>query len=119
MLYYEVLILIHNNCLIRYLICCLIYKRELPFVLKHWIDERDIRIEVYSDPNQTVTSKLVGQYDLADIYPKLVSPVLVSNPSLLIVQSDGKISLKYIASNPDDVTVTADGIFTFLKDLKS
>ena len=94
-------------------------KRELPFVLKHWIDERDIRIEVYSDPNQTVTSKLVGQYDLADIYPKLVSPVLVSNPSLLIVQSDGKISLKYIASNPDDVTVTADGIFTFLKDLKS
>lgn len=35
---------------------------------------------------------------------------------MLIVQSDGKILLKYVASNPDDVTVTADGIFTFLKD---
>jgi hypothetical protein len=46
----------------------------------------------------------------------LASPLLVSNPGLLIVQSDGTISLKYVATHHDDVTVTADGIFTFLKD---
>lgn len=112
MLHYQV---IHKLISILIIIIINCY-RELPFVLKHWIDERDIKIEVYSDPNQVVTSSLVGQYDLAEIFPKLTSPLLVSNPGLLIVQSDGTISLKYVATHYDDVTVTADGIFTFLKD---
>lgn len=63
-----------------------------------------------------MTSPLVGQYDLSEIYPALNTPVLVSNSSLLIVQSDGTILLKYVATNPDDVTMTIEGIENFLKE---
>ena len=88
----------------------------MPFVLRHWIDARDVRIDVYSDPDQKVTSPLVGQYDLSEIYPALNTPVFVSNSSVLIVESDGSISLKYVATSPDDVTMTVEGIEKFLKD---
>lgn len=78
--------------------------RELPSTNRHWVSEKDWKIQVYSDCSLQVSTALVGTFDLS-LYVLATKGVnlgtfFVGMPAVLIIGGDGKILSKYVASSP-------------------
>jgi hypothetical protein len=82
-------------------------ERELPSTARHWIDENNIAIEIFSDPTLTVSNALVGSIDLGPfVWEKQrvhLGSILVPSPSIVIIGSDGLIVHKKSFSAPGEL----------------
>ena len=80
--------------------------REPPTTVKHWMNDREIQLDVYCDPSLTVSNNLVGTFDLS-LYLSATKGVqlgsyFVSMPGIIVVGGDGKVISKYIAASPGE-----------------
>lgn len=81
-----------------------LYTREPPSTNRHWISDKELKIEVFSDPTLEVSNALAGTFDLS-LYILATKGVqlgsfFVAMPAVLIIGGDGKVISKYIASSP-------------------
>lgn len=88
--------------------------REPPSTIRHWISDKDIKLDIFSDPSLDVSSSLVGTFDLS-LYTLAsnganIGTFFVSMPAVLIVSGDGRIISKYVASSPETVQISSDDI---------
>ena len=87
--------------------------RELPSTNRHWISDKNLKLEVFSDCTLDVSNALVGTFDLS-LYLLATKGVnlgtfFVCMPAVLIIGGNGKIVSKYVASSPGmHVTVLND-----------
>mmetsp|Transcript_31763 Transcript_31763/g.53575 ORF Transcript_31763/g.53575 Transcript_31763/m.53575 type:complete len:172 (-) Transcript_31763:387-902(-) len=88
--------------------------REPPSTNRHWISDKDIKMDVYSDCSLDVSNALVGTFDLSMyLLAKrgiTLGTIFVSMPAVMIIGSNGKIISKYVASSPDTIQVNPDDI---------
>lgn len=81
--------------------------REPPNTVKHWISERNIRVDVYCDPSLTVSNYFVGTFDLSKYLAATKGVQLgsyyVAMPGAVVISGDGKITSRYVASSPGNV----------------
>jgi hypothetical protein len=78
--------------------------REPPSTMRHWMADRNIRIEVFSDSSLIVSNEYVGSFDLGN-YLKGTQDVHMGSfmtcmPAVVVLGCDGHIVSKYIASSP-------------------
>lgn len=81
--------------------------REPPSTIRHWRDEKRIKMEVFSDVNLAVSAPLVGTFDLSEylLTSKAVhlgSSYLVPISAAMVLDANGTIVSKYVASNPGE-----------------
>lgn len=78
---------------------------EPPSTTRHWISERALRTEVYSDISLRIAEKYVGTFDLSQHLLEMKGVHLgarfdVSLPGVLIVGGDGRIIWKKVSKAP-------------------
>ncbi|RYH12512.1 hypothetical protein EON65_38120 [archaeon] len=76
----------------------------MPSTIRHWISDRELHIDVFSDPSLTVSNALSGSFDLS-LYLLASKGVqlgthFVCMPAVVILGGEGKILNKYVAQSP-------------------
>ena len=82
---------------------------ESPFTNKIWIEQRNLEIEVFSDPSLELAKLLVGIRDLNDILfntkgIRLGAPYFISNPGVVLLNEEGIFKNKMIIQNFEKIT---------------
>lgn len=77
--------------------------RELPNVTGQWMSDRNLRLEVFSDPSLAVSNALVGSFDLS-LYLLATKGVqlgshFVSMPAVAAISGDGSVTFKAIGDS--------------------
>ncbi len=92
--------------------------REPPSTVRHWVSDRNLQLEVFSDGTLDFSNAIVGSFDLS-LYIQATKGVqlgsyFVCMPAVAIIGGDGKIISKYIASSPETVNVAPDDILQMM-----
>mmetsp|Transcript_8188 Transcript_8188/g.7335 ORF Transcript_8188/g.7335 Transcript_8188/m.7335 type:complete len:182 (-) Transcript_8188:159-704(-) len=85
--------------------------REPPITNIHWKVDRKLDMQIYSDISLSLTSRVIGTFDLSAYYLAkrnlyLGSSFLVPLPGIAIVGKNNVLLYKHVATSPDTVKIT-------------
>lgn len=97
--------------------------REPPSTVRHWISDRNLQLEVFTDATLELSNSIVGSFDMSMYIDATKSVQLGSYvtcmPAVVVIGGDGKILSKYVASSPGTLlkalVTLSSYIFFFLR----
>ena len=83
---------------------------EPPMTNKNWIEQRNLEIEVFSDPSLEVGTVLMGTRDWNELLLskgiRLSSPYPIISPGVVLLNNLGVLKNKLTVPDPSNVTAT-------------